>query len=82
MKSELIGIVIKRSLMASKYGIARETEVFFLRSNADETRRYTTNDILGRGNISKESVRRAERAQLAFVERHKSNQVNLQARNR
>lgn len=74
MKSKIIAISIQRNLRANKYGMDRETVVFFTRANDNESSRYTTNDILQRGNISDASVIRAKRAQAALMNKDNHNE--------
>ena len=66
--NKITHITIQRELRAGPYGFSRETVVYISRDGKC-TRRFSTNDILKRGNISEHSVRRAKRAQVAIVER-------------
>ena len=73
-------------MRAYKSGIHEETVIFWLREGVETPARYTTDDILERGNISAASVKRAERAQARLVERAQARLVeraqdeNLKAR--
>lgn len=69
MKNKITNITVAREMRAGRFGITRNTRVWFIRANGN-TSMFDTNDILGRGNISEASVRRAKRAQVALVERH------------
>ena len=68
-KNKITGIVVQRTARAYASGLYFETIVYVLRENSESAARYSTNPILGDGKISEDSVRRAERAQHALVER-------------
>ena len=69
MQNKITGIVIQTNVRAYRSGIHEETVIFWLREGVETPARYTTDDILERGNISAASVKRAERAQARLVER-------------
>jgi len=78
MQNKITGIVIQTNVRAYRSGIHEETVIFWLREGVETPARYTTDDILERGNISAASVKRAERAQARLVER--AQDENLKAR--
>ena len=67
MKNQIVSIVVKREVRASKYnGYTSNTCIFVSRVREDGkhvTASYETDPVTGGGKISKDSVIRAKRAQ-------------------
>ena len=72
MKSNITSISVHREIRATKYGISRETSIFFIRDNGIVSS-YYINSVLDRKDISQASLMRAKHAQNILAAQAKSN---------